>query len=348
MTLGPLMIDVQGLRLTPQESERLRNPLVGGVILFARNYRDREQLRALVAQIHAVRQPPPLVAVDQEGGRVQRFRTGFTALPALRWLGREYDIDPDRGRHLAFTCAWIMATELLDVGVDFSFAPCVDIDRGVSEVIGDRALHGDPETVAVLALSYLQGMRAAGMAAVAKHFPGHGAVLADSHHELAEDHRDWGQIQDDLVPYRRLIDHGLQGVMVAHVRYPQVDAQVASLSTVWLQRELRGQLGFEGAIFSDDLNMAGAAVVGSIAERVRVALEAGADMALVCNNPDGVAGALTELAGFHNPAAHARLVAMRGHPLRPPVQELRDLPQWRQASTQLAAALGRPPLQLHG
>jgi beta-N-acetylhexosaminidase len=348
MTLGPLMIDLQGLQLTAPEVERLRNPLVGGVILFTRNYSDPVQLRALTTAIRAARQPAPLIAVDQEGGRVQRFRSGFTALPALRWLGREYDLDADRARHLAFACAWIMASELLEAGVDFSFAPCVDLDRGVSEVIGDRALHRDPEAVASLALSWMQGMRAAGMAAVAKHFPGHGAVVADSHHELPVDHRSRAEIDDDIAPYCRLIDHGLAGIMAAHVRYPRIDAQVASLSALWLKGVLRNDLGFGGAIFSDDLSMAAAGAAGSAPERVRAALEAGADMALVCNDPSAVDATLGALEGFTDPTAHARLVAMRGHPQRPPAGELHDLPEWRRASEQLASALGRPPFELHG
>jgi beta-N-acetylhexosaminidase len=350
MTLGPLMIDVQGLRLAAGEVDCLSNPLVGGVILFSRNFENRRQVRELTAAIRGVRHPPPLIAVDQEGGRVQRFREGFTSLPALRWLGREYDLDADRGRHLAFTCGWIMASELLDVGVDFSFAPCVDLDWGVSEIIGDRALHRDPEVVAGLALSYMQGMRAAGMASVAKHFPGHGAVVADSHHELPEDRRSLIELADDMAPYRRLIDHGLPGVMVAHVRYSQVDDRIASLSPVWLQRELRGKLGFDGAIFSDDLSMAGAAIAGSVPERVRQALDAGADMALVCNDPDTAGEVLAALEGFSSPASHARLVALRSVPPAGANPDLRDYPEWQRATTLLAAAIGRepPPFELHG
>jgi beta-N-acetylhexosaminidase len=348
MTLGPLMIDVQGLQLSADEAERLRNPLVGGVILFSRNYDNRDQLRSLTAGIRAARDPPLLIAVDQEGGRVQRFRSDFTALPAPRWLGHEHDLDADRARHLAFACGWLMASELLDVGVDFSFAPCVDLDWGVSEVIGDRALHPDPETVAALALSWMQGMRAAGMAAVAKHFPGHGAVAADSHHELPEDRRSLVEIREDMAPYQRLIDHGLAGVMAAHVRYPQVDAQIASLSSCWLQRELRGTLGFQGAIFTDDLSMAGARVAGTVPERVGAALAAGADMALVCNDPQAAAAVIETLSGYRQPASHARLVAMRGHPARAHPDDLRDRPEWRRASAQLAAALGRPAFELHG
>jgi beta-N-acetylhexosaminidase len=347
MTLGPLMIDVQGLRLTPEELARLRDPLVGGVILFARNFRDPEQVRGLIGDIRASRQPSPLIAVDQEGGRVQRFREGLTALPPLRWIGNEYDLDPDRARHLAFTCGWIMAAELIDIGVDFSFAPCVDLDWGPS-IIGDRALHRDPEAVASLALSYMQGMRAAGMAAVGKHFPGHGAVVADSHLETPEDRRSYAEIQDDIAPYRRLIANGLPGVMVSHVRYPKVDADIASLSRVWLQQELRGNLAFNGVIFSDDLNMAGAAIAGAMPERVRRCLAAGADMGLVCNNPEAAADTLAALAGYDNPASHARLVAMRARTAPRSPTELRADPEWQRATEQLAEALARPRLELHG
>jgi beta-N-acetylhexosaminidase len=348
MTLGPLMIDVQGLGLTAEETGRLRDPLVGGVILFNRNFASRDQLRALVAEIHAVRTPPPLVAVDQEGGRVQRFREGFTALPPLRWLGLEHDIDADRARHLAFTHAWVMAAELVEVGIDFSFAPVVDLDWGVSHVIGDRALHRDPEVVAGLAMSYMQGMRAAGMASVAKHFPGHGAVVADSHLELPEDQRSLMEIQDDIAPYRRLIQHGLAGIMMAHVRYPRVDQRIASLSPVWLQRELRGGLGFGGVIFTDDLSMAGAAVAGSVPERVRQALAAGADMTLICNDTEAATATIEELRGYQNPSGHIRLVAMRAHAQRRPGPGLRATPEWQRASALLADAAARPGLDLHG
>lgn len=348
MNLGPLMVDVQGLELQPDEREMLAHPLVGSVILFARNYADPEQLSRLVADIHAVRSPALVVGVDQEGGRVQRFRTGFTLLPPLRWLGHQYDADADRARHLARACGWIMAAELVEAGVDFSFAPCVDLDWGLSGVIGDRALHRDPDAVASLALSYMQGMRAAGMAAVAKHFPGHGAVTADSHHELPVDRRSLPEIDEDIAPYLRLIDHGLAGIMVAHVRYPRVDDRIASLSPLWLRGQLRQRLGFQGAIFTDDLSMAGASVAGSTTERVRQALAAGADMALVCNDPVAAAGALGGLAGFSDPAAHARLVAMRARPVRPGEPPLREHADWQRATAQLAAALDRPPLDLRG
>lgn len=343
MTLGPLMVDVAGLTLTDAEVERLQHPLVGGVILFSRNFRDRDQVRALTAAIHAARTPQLLIAVDQEGGRVQRFRTGFYELPPLAWLGRQYDLDESTGRHLAFTSGWLMAAELFDVGIDFSFAPVVDLDYGLSTIIGDRAFHADPEAVASLALAYVQGMRKAGMAAVAKHFPGHGRVVADSHLELPVDQRSYEEMFDDLLPYTRLIDNGLAGIMMAHVRYPAVSPEIASLSPAWVRDELRGNQGFRGVIFSDDLSMCALDAEGDMAERVRRSLAAGADMALICNAPEAADHVLGELAIDVDPAGSARLVTMRPHavPTAPPgaVQE---------AVAALDEALARPSLSLNG
>ena len=347
MTLGPLMIDVAGLSLQPEERERLASPLVGGVILFSRNFASVEQLRALTAEIHALRQPPLLIAVDQEGGRVQRFRDGFTRLPPARWFGRQHDLDPDEGRRLARLGGWLMAAELLELGVDLSFAPVVDLDWGMSEVIGDRALHRQPGVVSELALAWMQGMRDAGMAAVAKHFPGHGAVVADSHAELPEDPRSLSDMQDDLRPYQTLIDHGLPGVMVAHVRYASVDQDIASLSPYWLKTELRGNLAFTGAIFSDDLDMAGVAGAGDMSDRARLALSAGADMALICNNPEAAAAVL-ETEGLDNgPASHGRLAALRPiHGAR--AQSIRGSLPWQAAVDALDQAQQPPPLSLDG
>lgn len=348
MTLGPLMVDVAGPVLTAADIGRLRDPVVGGVILFARNYASRGQLRELVAAIHAVRSPPLLVAVDQEGGRVQRFREGFFPLPSLHWIGHRYDMDPDAGRRLAFQAAWVMATDLRDAGVDFSFAPVVDLDHGLSTIIGERAFHRDPVVVAELAAAYLQGLRHAGMIGVAKHFPGHGGVIADSHLELPEDHRPRPDLYDDLLPYERLVAAGLAaGVMVAHVRYPAVDPVVASLSPYWLRGELRRGLGFHGVVFSDDLSMKALAGEGSLPERASRSLQAGADMVLVCNDPDGADEVRAALAGHADPASHARLASLR--PRRLPAEAgVRGGREWDRVTAVLVAALDRPGLSLDG
>lgn len=348
MTLGPLMIDVPGLSLTEEEVARLRDPRVGGVILFSRNFENLEQLRMLVNAIHQVRKPQLLIAVDQEGGRVQRFRDGFSRLPAARWLGHQYDLDADDSRHLARLAGWLMAAELLDVGIDLSFAPVVDLDLGLSEVIGDRAIHQSAEVVSALAVAYMFGMREAGMISVAKHFPGHGAVVPDSHLELPEDHRAYEQMTDDLAPYSALITNGLHGVMVAHVKYPRVDRRIASLSPFWLQTELRRNLRFTGAIFTDDLNMAAVEDIGAMPERVKQALDAGSDMALICNNPDAVTETLEELGDVRNPAGQARLIALRPHPVPWSGSSLRETDQWKNAVAKLSEAEERPPLELDG
>jgi len=347
MTLGPLMIDVEGLELTPADRELLTHPLVGGVILFARNFVDRAQVTELNRQIRKLRSPGLLIAVDQEGGRVQRFKDGFTELPNLRWVGREYDANAARGRHLATLHGRLMATELLDTGVDFSFAPVVDIDRGLCEVIGDRSPHTTPEGVASLALAYMQGMRQAGMAAVAKHFPGHGGVVGDSHHVLPEDRREYADILDDMQPYATLIDDGLKGVMMAHILYSSIADEIASLSGYWIDQILRGELGFRGAVFSDDLSMAGAESAGGPVERSLVALQAGADMILVCNDREAVEQVVSGVQAEANPAAMARLAAMRAAP-REQGSSAYGSSGWQTMQQELLAAIEPPPLQLDG
>jgi beta-N-acetylhexosaminidase len=291
---GRVMLDLGGLELTAEERERIVHPLVGGVILFARNYAQPEQLKALTRAIRAARAPAPLIAVDHEGGRVQRFRSGFTAIPPMRTLGERWDRDVAAAAVEAKRLGETIAVELAAHGVDFSFAPVVDLDHGQSSVIGDRAFHRNPNAVAHLAAAFCAGLRAQGMGAVLKHFPGHGFVAADSHTEAPVDARPISALEkDDLVPFGALVGCGAEGVMPAHVSYPGVDAQPAGFSRVWLRDILRGRLGFDGLIFSDDLSMAGARLAGDIVARADAAVEAGCDMVLVCNDPDAAAELLS-------------------------------------------------------
>jgi beta-N-acetylhexosaminidase len=345
VTLGPLMVDVAGLELTPEDRDVLRHPLVGSVILFTRNFASAEQLTKLVADIHAVRTPALIVGVDHEGGRVQRFRNEFSVLPPLRRIGHEFDMDPKNGLALARSMGWLMAAELRSIGVDLSFAPCVDLDYGVSEIIGDRAFHSKPDAVAQLALAYMLGMKDAGMAATAKHFPGHGAVVADSHQSLPVDRRDWQGIADDILPYRRLIANGIPGVMVAHVLFPAVAPEPASLSRRWIQNALREELRFEGCIFTDDLSMGGAKEFGDVVARATAALEAGCDVLPVCNDRPAVVKLLDELEFEIQPSSHLRLVRMRGKSA-PERGELLAGESWRGAQELLARSARPPALKL--
>lgn len=325
------MVDLKGLELQPEERELLQHPAVGGVILFSRNYESVEQVSELSTRIHAVRRPPLMVAVDQEGGRVQRFRDGFFRLPPVGRFGELYGHDRRRALHLAREAGWLMASEVLSVHVDLSFAPVLDLDRGVSEVIGDRAFHRDPDVVTELALAYQHGMHEAGMASVGKHFPGHGGVAADSHHSLPEDPRRYVDLElEDLVPFQRLAHNGLNGVMVAHVLYPLVDTQPAGFSRAWLRQVLRRTLGFQGAIFSDDLSMGGAEWAGDYPQRAQAALRAGCDMVLVCNQPERAVEVVESLGDYHDPAAQLRLARMHGRRFPEP-GKLRADERWQKA-----------------
>jgi beta-N-acetylhexosaminidase len=286
MKLGPVMLDVAGLELTPDDLERLQHPQVGGVILFARNFAAPLQLIQLAYSIRELRSPQLLVCVDHEGGRVQRFRHGFTTIPAMTELGKLWDRDPAQALAAARGCGFVIASELQAHGVDFSFTPVLDVDYGESSVIGDRALHHDPHTVAVLGEALQAGLNAAGMSSVGKHFPGHGYVRADSHHEVPIDERTLTEISaTDLVPFQRMARSGMGGMMPAHVIYPKVDSKPAGFSSVWLQKILREKLGFDGLIFSDDLSMEGASTAGGVMSRANAALNAGCDMVLLCNDP---------------------------------------------------------------
>lgn len=345
MTLGPLMIDVAGKSLLPDDRELLEHPLVGGVILFSRNFESYEQLSRLVAEIRALRRPPLLIAADHEGGRVQRFRSGFTTLPPLRRLGREYDLDPLRARDLARQVGWLQAAELRAAGIDLAFAPVVDLDYGVSEVIGDRAAHAQARAVAAIASAVMSGLREAGMAATAKHFPGHGAVVADSHVALPTDRRELADLEEDLRPYRTLIANGLPSVMAAHVVYSSVDALPASLSRRWIDGILRRDLDFRGAVFADDLTMAGAAAFGDIVERARLAYEAGCDMLPVCNDRAAVVRLLGCGVLEAEPVRALRLARLHGRGLSggSARAELEASPQWQRCRATVESLLRPPP-----
>lgn len=282
------MVDVEGFVLTEAERIRLQHPLVGGVILFARNFQSREQLTALCADIHQTRNEPLLIAVDHEGGRVQRFKTdGFTTLPSMQKLGLLWERDAIKAASVAADTGYVLAAELRACGVDLSFTPVLDLDWGVSKVIGDRSFHQNPKAVSMLAAGLVRGLQKAGMASCGKHFPGHGAVEADSHHEIPIDNRSLEEILDaDAAPYGWLGSMTLNSVMPAHVIYPKVDEKPAGFSEYWLQRVLRRALAYDGVIFSDDLTMEGATVAGDILARAQAALTAGCDMVLVCNKPE--------------------------------------------------------------
>ncbi len=345
MTLGPLMVGLSGVELSGEERELLLHPQIGGVILFTRNFIAPEPLRALVDDIHALRSPPLLVAVDQEGGRVQRFQDGFTRIPPMHLLGRQFDLDPAHAVQTAASCGWILAAELRAAGVDFSFAPVVDLDWGFSEVIGDRAFHRDPATVVTLSRALIRGMKQAGMAAVAKHFPGHGAVAADSHLVLPVDRRGFADIEDDIAPFRRLVESGLPGIMAAHVVYPVVDDLPASFSRRWLVDVLRGDLDFRGAVFSDDLSMGGAEGIGDIPTRARTAVEAGCDMVLICNDFAAVGDALDALEGFVDPPGQLRLSRLHGQG-RMSLAGLQRDARWHEGRDIVAHCMDSPSLQL--
>lgn len=286
VTLGPLMLDVAGLELTERERQALSSPVVGGLILFSRNYSDPQQLKKLVAQIRQCA-PNIIIAVDHEGGRVQRFREGFTSIPPMRELGQQYLDDPEAALNRAFDYGWIIASELIAFDIDISFTPVLDRDYGISSVIGDRAFSTEIDALVALSSELIQGMRTAGMASTGKHFPGHGAVVADSHIDVPRDPRSFDEIVDkDMCIFEKLVAQGLDAVMPAHVIYTDVDERPAGFSSVWMQDVLRSKMGFDGVIFSDDLSMEGASVAGSYTDRTDAALNAGCDMVLVCNQPE--------------------------------------------------------------
>ena len=328
MSIAPLMVDIAGTSLTEDDIEILQHPFVGSLILFDRNLESPEQIQTLCAAIREVNHDL-LIAIDQEGGRVQRMQNGVTRLPPMRRFGELYDKDPEQARSLTEVCGWLMATEVLSVGIDFSFAPVLDLDYETSEIIGHRAFHQDPEIAAELALLFTHGMYNAGMAAVGKHFPGHGGVAPDSHIEIPVDDRSLEELKNDIYPFKKLIENDLPAIMPAHIIYSKIDELPAGFSKQWLQTILREQLGFKGAIISDDLSMFGATVVGSIPKRVELALDAGCDMVLICNDRAAVLEALENLPRNWQ-QDNAKLHYLRGHG-HMAYDILQDNPNWQNA-----------------
>ena len=332
---GAVMLDIAGTTLTDLEKDVINHPNTGAVILFARNYENPDQITDLIKNIRIARNGEILIAVDQEGGRVQRFQNGFTCLPPAAL----YENEPE----MAEIAGWLMAAELLAVGVDFSFAPVLDVDCGISTIIGNRAFSQNAEKVTQLALEFQRGMTRAGMAATGKHFPGHGAVALDSHLTLPIDERELAVIRNnDLQPFHALIKQGLEGIMPAHVLYSHVDSKPAGFSQFWIQTILREELGFDGVIFSDDLSMEGAAGIGSFSERAKIALQAGCDMVLVCNNSIAAEHVLEALPVENNINRQRRLQKMRGK-FSMTRKQLHKQKIWQQATFLIQDFIKRQP-----
>jgi len=347
MSLGPVMLDLVGTSVSAEEREMLLHPQTGGVILFTRNYQSPQQMRALTQEIHALRTPHLLIAVDHEGGRVQRFRQGFVHLPAAGRFGELYKSDIKRAKKLTHTAGWLMATECRAVGIDMSFAPVLDLGVGVSGVIGDRAFHHHPDAIADLAHAFMSGMHQAGMAATGKHFPGHGSIREDSHVAQPVDKRELNDIMmEDIRPFASMIHFGLEAIMPAHVVYEKVDKRPAGYSPIWIKNILRQQLGFQGVIFSDDLSMEAAGVAGDFSDRAQAALAAGCDMVLVCNHPQAAAQVLQSLETYDNPVSQVRLIRMhgRGHS---DWQTMQDSEEWKKAAEQMARLDDSPWLEMN-
>jgi beta-N-acetylhexosaminidase len=335
---GPVMLDVVGKTLNADDKRRLAHPMTGGVILFARHYESRAQLIALTEAIRAVREDL-LIAVDHEGGRVQRFRTdGFTVLPAMGKLGALWDSDVLHATKVTTAVGYILAAELRACGIDMSFTPVLDLNYGQSQVIGDRAFHCDPRVVTMLAKSLNHGLALAGMANCGKHFPGHGFATADSHVAMPVDDRPLETIlRDDVAPYDWL-GLGLASVIPAHVIYSQVDSRPAGFSQVWLQEVLRGKLRFPGAIFSDDLSMEAARQGGTLTEAASAALHAGCDMVLICNQPEEAEKVLDALRFTPSKESQARLKRMRPRGKALKWSKLVAEPEYLQAQALLRSA----------
>jgi beta-N-acetylhexosaminidase len=340
------MVDLEGTSINDAERSLLLKPEVGGVILFTRNFESVEQITVLVEEIHQLRTPRLLVAVDHEGGRVQRFHEGFSKIPAAAIYAKTTKNNIQQSRSLAEKAGWLMAVELRACGIDFSFAPVLDLAHGLSGVIGDRAFHSKPATVATLAYAFMHGMNKAGMQGVGKHFPGHGGVVEDSHVAMPVDHRELDELlRSDIVPFESMIENKLAGIMPAHVIYDKIDDKPAGYSSYWIETILRDKFGFQGAVFSDDLSMEAAGIVGGFGERADAALKAGCDMALVCNHLQGAIEAAEYIKGYANPTSQLRLVRMHGEQALSWAQLKQD-EHWQQISQQIVALNDSPEMEM--
>lgn len=330
--LGPCIVDIAGINLTAQERTFIAQSAVGGIILFTRNFEHYDQLMRLVTDIRSVN-PQLIIAVDHEGGRVQRFKTGFTRIPAMQSFLALYKKNPEQTLTLIKNTGWLMAAELLKVGIDISYAPVLDADQNKSDIIGNRAFSPDPNDIVAMAGAFMAGMQEAGMATTGKHFPGHGSVVEDSHLTLPIDFRPLSEIQKhDLIPFTKLL-HQCDALMPAHIIFEQIDNQPVGFSAIWLQKILRQQMGYDGVVFSDDLSMEGAAGIGSYAKRAQAAMQAGCDAVIVCNNPQGaqeVVNALTDLS-----FASLRLPRMQAQFNRLDDTPLFENPRWLKTKLQL-------------
>ena len=331
MGRGFIMTDIGGRELTSADRQLLLEENVGGVILFSRNYESPQQIIELVQEIRNLKSPPLLVAVDQEGGRVQRLRDGFTLIPAMRKIGRLYEMNAKTALKVSETAGWIIGAELRSVGIDLSFAPCVDLDWGVSSVIGDRSFHKNKFAVENLAYHFSKGMRESGMSPVAKHFPGHGAVATDSHEDLPVDRREFSELLDDIYPYESLIrKNTVPAVMMAHIIYKEADNLPASISEYWMKNHLRHQLNFNGVIFSDDLSMHALRNYGDTVTRADKALRSGCDMILICNDRENTKKVIQAKKNHRNYNSMIRIARVSGKKAYSR-EELRKGQKWKNA-----------------
>ncbi|NVK21836.1 MAG: beta-N-acetylhexosaminidase [Kangiellaceae bacterium] len=334
MAIGPIMLDIEGFELNAREKDLLQNPLVGGMIFFTRNYASANQIAELSQAIRETAVNEILIAVDHEGGRVQRFREGFTAVPPMGDILLKAN-DPEVAKADAYRWGAMIALEVQAVGIDFSFAPVLDLNKNISQVIGDRAFSGHVEQVIMLGREFIKGMNDYGMATTAKHFPGHGSIEADSHIDIPIDERPREQIvSEDMRVFAELAPH-YQAVMPAHVIYPAVDQQPAGFSDIWLKDILRTQLGFDGVIFSDDLSMKGAEVVGGYHQRAEAALSAGCDMVLVCNHPKEGQELADNFSCQYDQQSSQRLAKMKGQALNYSLTKVQDSNNWQQIASEL-------------